>query len=140
MKNSLSLLIFENSQSIEFNSKIDETLIIYESFLDENFCEKNEIMYPFDHILLNTLQHDSKNKRMSRDGKVPYLLSGCLAILKYEPCVLCSMSLLHSRIDAVIFFNENTAAGALGSTCYLHSMEALNHRFPVYRVNFGSNK
>ena len=120
---------------MESSAKIlfDETLIIHESESSQVGCnELTNLNYPFDHVVINSLISESKNKRLKRNGKVPYLLSGCLAILSHEPCTMCSMALLHSRIDAVIYINSNKVSGSLGSKCFLNSMSALNHRFPVY--------
>lgn len=131
IKNQLTAIIIEADQSLEF----DEKKIIYESIFENIICDEPRNSYPFEHFVLNCLSGRKKNMRIIRDGKVPYLLSGCVAILLHEPCAMCSMALLHSRIDAVIYFRRNNFAGALGSKCYLHSLNSLNHRFPVYLVN-----
>lgn len=123
--NDLSLLIVEDTE---------EGLIVHESSKNKIICNQSGHSYPFDHFLLNSLSSPPKNKRITRNGKVPYLLSGCVAILSYEPCIMCAMALLHSRIDAVVYFERNEMAGALGSNCFLHSMDSLNHHFPVYIV------
>ena len=128
--NKLNLLIVE---ATEFTGSIDE-LIIHETSTNNIICIEPGHNYPFDHFVLSSLNAPQKNKRITRNGKVPYLLSGCIAILSHEPCVMCAMALLHSRIDAVIFFERNEVAGALGSNCFLHSMNSLNHHFPVYTL------
>lgn len=132
-KNNLSAIIIETfraNDKLEFN----EEKIIYESPSEKIMCDEPSNNYPFDHFVLNCLSGPLKNKRITRSEKVPYLLSGCVAILSNEPCTMCSMALLHSRIGAVIYFRPNHVAGALGSKCYLHSMISLNHHFPVYNV------
>lgn len=131
-KNNISAMIIESANLLQFS----EENIIYECFSSMMSCEEPRTGYPFDHVVLNCLSNYQKNIRIIRDGKIPYLLSGCIAILVNEPCTMCSMALLHSRIDAVIFCRKNNIAGALGSKCYLHSMESLNHRFPVYFADF----
>lgn len=130
-KNNLGAIIIEVDNSLDF----DEEKIIYESISKNIICDEPRNSYPFDHFVLNCLSNSQKNRRITRNGKVPYLLSGCVAILLYEPCTMCSMALLHSRVDAVIYFRRNSCAGALGSKCYLNSMISLNHRFPVYFVD-----
>lgn len=130
-RNNLNAMIIEVDNSLDF----DEEKITYESISKNIKCDEPRNSYPFDHFVLNCLSDRQKNKRITRNGKVPYLLSGCIAILLHEPCTMCSMALLHSRIDAVIYFKRNSCAGALGSKCYLNSMNSLNHRFPVYFVD-----
>lgn len=138
--NKLSLLIFEatDEQITESSSHLQE-LIIYESSTTEIVCNEPGHSYPFDHFVLKSLSGPQKNKRVARNGKVPYLLSGCIAILAREPCVMCAMALLHSRIDAVVYMERNEVSGALGSNCFLHSIDSLNHHFPVYIPNPNPN-
>lgn len=116
------------------DSEVVEDHIIYENSCTEIRCNTPERSYPFDHYVLQSLSSAAKNRRIPRNDKIPYLLSGCVAILSHEPCTMCSMALLHSRIDSIIYFNRCDTSGALGSLCFLHSMDSLNHRFPVYRV------
>lgn len=128
IENNFSAIIVESFDKFEFSEKN----IIYESILERISCNETLNNYPFDHFVLNCLSSDQKNSRHIINGKIPYLLSGCVAILLNEPCTMCSMALLHSRIDAVIYFKQNDVAGALGSMYQLHSMDSLNHHFSVY--------
>ena len=131
LNDTLSLLIIEAAEAIP--DTLDE-LIIYESTENKIICNEPGHSYPFDHFVLGSLNGPQKNKRRIRNGKIPYLLSGCIAILSHEPCVMCAMTLLHSRIDAVVYLERNSVSGALGSNCYLHSIDSLNHHFPVYTI------
>lgn len=135
LKNNLSLLIIESIILEGGDQESMEEFIIYESKSTNMACSQPKLSYPFDHCVLSALSGCTKNKRISRNNRIPYLLSGCIAILSHEPCTMCSMALLHSRIDAVIFYNYNNDSGALGSNCFLHSMESLNHHFPVYTLD-----
>lgn len=131
-ENKLSLLIVEATEENNTESSLES--IIYESSTTEIVCNERGHSYPFDHFVLKSLNGPQKNKRVTSSGKVPYLLSGCIAILSHEPCVMCAMALLHSRIEAVVYFARNKVSGALGSNCFLHSIDSLNHHFPVYTV------
>lgn len=134
IKKNLNLLIVESAYPKD-NLILFEELIIHESDSANSCFNNTDTSYPFDHYVLNALSGSMKNKRITRNNKAPYLLSGCIAILSYEPCIMCSMALLHSRIDAVVFYNYSKDSGALGSKCFLHSMESLNHHFPVYLLD-----
>ena len=52
----------------------------------------------------------------------------------HEPCTMCAMALLHSRIRTVVYKHPDPAHGALGSKYKLHAKASLNHSFAVYRL------
>ena len=67
-----------------------------------------------------------------------YLLTGYDVYLSREPCCMCAMSLVHSRVGRIFFFNagneERRKFGALESAVKLHAVEGLNHSFDVFCV------
>lgn len=62
----------------------------------------------------------------------PYLCTGYDIYLVREPCVMCSMGLVHARIKRVFYTFDNVTLGALRSKTKLHFVKDLNHRFEVY--------
>ena len=62
-----------------------------------------------------------------------YLLNSYDVYVKYEPCIMCAMALVHSRVSRV-FFNKPSSKGALQTLAKLHIMEELNHTFEVYKM------
>lgn len=67
----------------------------------------------------------------SEDPSGPYLCTGYYAYSTHEPCVMCAMALVHSRIKRV-FYGVNTANGALGTLCKIHLVRDLNHHYEAF--------
>ncbi|XP_063085014.1 probable inactive tRNA-specific adenosine deaminase-like protein 3 [Cavia porcellus] len=65
------------------------------------------------------------------DGQ-PYVCTGYDLYVTREPCAMCAMALVHSRIRRV-FYGAASPDGALGTCFRVHARPDLNHRFQVFR-------
>lgn len=85
----------------------------------------------------DTLKEDLKEKfkiqygTRSGTAESPYLCTGYYVYLLREPCIMCSMGLVHARAKK-IFFSLDTPLGGLKSKTKLQCIESLNHRFEVF--------
>ncbi|XP_053962058.1 probable inactive tRNA-specific adenosine deaminase-like protein 3 [Anastrepha ludens] len=61
----------------------------------------------------------------------PYLCTGYEMFLSQEPCLMCAMALVHSRVRRV-YFQKRSKNGALVSRLKLHSVKELNHHYEVF--------
>ncbi|XP_023288218.1 probable inactive tRNA-specific adenosine deaminase-like protein 3 [Orussus abietinus] len=76
-------------------------------------------------------EEDPEDSSKTRCG--PYLCTGYWAFLTREPCALCAMALLHSRVAKIFYGVAAEKSGVLGSKAVLHSVPGLNHRYQVWR-------
>ncbi|CAF1260032.1 unnamed protein product [Adineta ricciae] len=101
--------------------------------------------HPLQHSTIVAIDYLSKNSFYHRENllekfieksekKKAYLLNGCSIYLTHEPCIMCAMALLHSRISTVYYVKSNQQFGALGSIYKLNTLKKTNHRFLVYQL------
>lgn len=107
-------------------------------------CADYRTEHPLQHstmVAIDSLSSQSNYHRpnliedlIEKSPKDNYLLNNCSIYLTTEPCMMCSMALLHSRIETVYYFHRNIPCGSLGSVYKLHTLKKTNHRFNVYRL------
>lgn len=68
----------------------------------------------------------------SEESVQPYICTGYELYVTREPCVMCAMALVHSRIGRV-FYGAASPDGALGTKYKIHCQKELNHHFDVYK-------
>ncbi|GAA5931678.1 hypothetical protein JCM1841_000456 [Sporobolomyces salmonicolor] len=76
--------------------------------------------------------HDARPKLSPDAVEPPYVMTGLTVFLSHEPCLMCSMSLLHSRIKELYFVKRAPGSGGCGSLYRVHEDGGLNHRFEVW--------
>lgn len=95
-------------------------------------AEDSRAVHPLAHSVMNVLEKVAEGQRAQGPSKESYLCTGYDVFLKREPCVMCAMALLHSRVRTVFFEEPSPGKGGLGSLCKIHCYPAFNHKFEVF--------
>ena len=119
---------FENLKADDGKRKLELDLPLhYPSSLDTlKFPQNDSLIF----MRKDQKKKDEKLKSIEKHG--PYLCTGYWAVLLQEPCPICAMALLHSRVTTIFYGVPNPTTGILGSNVNLHSVPGLNHRFQVW--------
>nr|XP_019049082.1 hypothetical protein I302_02863 [Kwoniella bestiolae CBS 10118]OCF28012.1 hypothetical protein I302_02863 [Kwoniella bestiolae CBS 10118] len=71
----------------------------------------------------------------TRNG-ADYLLTSLSLFITHEPCVMCCMALLHSRVKEVFYvFDKPNGGGLSGSGLGINARNDLNHKFQAWRFD-----
>lgn len=62
----------------------------------------------------------------------PYLCTGYDIYVTREPCAMCAMALVHSRVRR-LFYGCESKNGALGTLAKIHTLRELNHHYEVFK-------
>ncbi|KAJ9116914.1 hypothetical protein QFC22_004571 [Naganishia vaughanmartiniae] len=79
---------------------------------------------------LRTCSPFTETTSSTRNG-ADYLLTSMSLFITHEPCVMCSMALVHSRVKEVFFLVRN-GEGGFGGAFDIHGHPGLNHKIDVY--------
>ncbi|XP_020390946.2 probable inactive tRNA-specific adenosine deaminase-like protein 3 [Rhincodon typus] len=78
------------------------------------------------------LPSDDHSLRGTIVNGLPYICTGYDLYVSREPCVMCAMALVHSRIRRV-FYATSSPDGALGTKYKIHTKKDLNHHYDVFK-------
>ncbi|ORX59956.1 cytidine deaminase-like protein [Piromyces finnis] len=89
-----------------------------------------------DHINIETGDSINKKRKLNEeiDSSQPYLCSNYDLFTIKEPCIMCCMALVHSRIGRVFYIEKNDRDGGLESIHQIHIQPELNHHFQVFKI------
>ncbi|CCH40768.1 tRNA-specific adenosine deaminase subunit TAD3 [Wickerhamomyces ciferrii] len=136
-----------NQIAEESNRTTGETLPIITSIVDPNTNEivaiskDNRASHPLHHSVMRCIdavsEKEKEKKQKNQNYDTHYLCNGFHVYTTHEPCSMCSMALIHSRISRLIYLTASPSTGALdpesgdGHTIHDHSL--LNSSFEVWK-------
>ena len=77
---------------------------------------------------------EDKKRKLSDSTSNGYLCNGLDLYITREPCAMCCMALVHSRIRCVYFLTESPSFGGLVGPFRIAEETGLNHHFEVYKA------
>ncbi|BFZ65090.1 hypothetical protein YB2330_006253 [Saitoella coloradoensis] len=92
--------------------------------------------HPLHHSIMNAITsvatHHASLPPAPNPEDAPYLCKDYIVLTTHEPCVMCCMALVHSRIRLLVYGRAVAGTGAVESTYGLHWRKELNHRFGCF--------
>ncbi|KAJ7134532.1 cytidine deaminase-like protein [Mycena epipterygia] len=108
---------------------------------------RQSAVHPLRHAVMNVIRHIADHRasldvepplqpELPPDGDSPrngtnYLLTSQILFTTHEPCIMCSMALLHSRVKEVVYLYPMAKTGGCGGAICLPTLPGVNHRFSI---------
>ncbi|KAL7063528.1 hypothetical protein AAHC03_01829 [Spirometra sp. Aus1] len=74
----------------------------------------------------------AKRRAEEEEGEAGYICTDCDVYLSSEPCVMCAMALVHSRVRRLFVARRLPGLGGIDSGWAIHRVKNLNHRFLAF--------
>ncbi|KIJ26680.1 hypothetical protein M422DRAFT_191895, partial [Sphaerobolus stellatus SS14] len=92
--------------------------------------------HPLRHSAFNLIRligdSTSDSSKPAENGQ-NYLLTGKTLFTTHEPCIACSMAILHSRVREIVYLYPMPQTGGCGSVTCVPALQGVNHRYTIWR-------
>lgn len=126
----------QNNPSIPFVTLIAEKQPFTGKINILHIVVDNRDETPLGHSIMNAIATVAREEKLQRslhpNQETGYLCHNLLFYTSYEPCAMCSMALVHSRIGRLIYLFEHNR-GALESSYFIGDRRDLNWTFDIWK-------
>ncbi|OJA16836.1 hypothetical protein AZE42_03632 [Rhizopogon vesiculosus] len=84
-----------------------------------------------DSLMSASPPEDSREISCTSSNGTNYLLTGLTLFITHEPCIMCSMALLHSRVKEVFYIIPMPQTGGCSGSACLPALRGVNHRYSI---------
>ncbi|KAL6949954.1 hypothetical protein ACO0QE_000623 [Hanseniaspora vineae] len=108
------------SVTIFLHSKHNRVYVAYD--------DRDKTGNPLDHSVMCGIKKVAEN--LPNDG---YLCLDYEVFTTHEPCAMCCMALVHSRISRLFYIQDVKDTGSLKSNYRMHNIKSLNSKYQVFK-------
>ncbi|CAD8126255.1 unnamed protein product [Paramecium sonneborni] len=84
-------------------------------------------------VVMEKLALHNKNENQKKHfNETQYYAKDMILVIYYEPCIMCAMALIHSRISQVYYYQKRVTDGGLNDQLQINNMKQLNHKYLVF--------
>ncbi|KAM3135853.1 tRNA-specific adenosine deaminase subunit tad3 [Paramecium bursaria] len=117
----------KQNRCLLYDPSIDQ--IVAESFDESNLC----IIRHATMVVMEKLAAYIKQQNIEF-AKLQYIATDLILVIQTEPCIMCSMALVHSRIHQVYYNKKRDSDGGFNKNIQVNNIKQLNHRFSVFTI------
>jgi len=140
--------VWEEAKRAAIDGELPIASFVYSEGHDSKGClvrdTRNSQHHPLRHSVMNlvrdvsTAEGDIQASGVSKNGQ-NYLLTSRTLFTTHEPCIMCSMALLHSRVKDIFYVYPMSQTGGCGGLSCVPGLKGVNHRYGIWTWKDPSN-
>ncbi|CAK68596.1 unnamed protein product (macronuclear) [Paramecium tetraurelia] len=110
----------------------DENTIVIEA---EDETHINNVRHCVMVAMEKLAEHNLNENHQRHFLESQYYAREMTLVTYFEPCIMCAMALIHSRINEVYYYQKRVTDGGLNDQLQVNNMKQLNHKYLVFYQN-----